>query len=151
MPKTLLLLDLDGVLITTPTWRADDLAEDGYARFNTTAVDCLNKLLAFADLDIWLSSSRRKALSLDACQEIFRQRGLQQVPLGFLPIYPPSYSRKVEVLTFLKARGSTNFLILDDDKSLNGLDSFYKNRLVLTSYYKGFGVEELELAKRILE
>lgn len=42
------------------------------------------------------------------------------------------------------------FIILDDDKSLNGLAPSYKERLVLTSYWQGFKEEQLKLATKIL-
>ena len=58
--KNLLLLDIDGVLITTPPWKQDVIHNDGYSEFNETNVANLNKLLSKIDnVEIWLSSTRR--------------------------------------------------------------------------------------------
>jgi hypothetical protein len=40
---------------------------------------------------------------------------------------------------------------LDDDKSLNDLDSNIKQRLILTELMKGFGAEELQKAISLIE
>lgn len=56
MNKVLLILDLDGVLITTPTWKADEIDSDGYSKFSRNCVSNLNRLLATANFEIWLSS-----------------------------------------------------------------------------------------------
>jgi len=38
MNKTTLILDLDGVLITTPSWKADEMDADGYSKFNENCI-----------------------------------------------------------------------------------------------------------------
>lgn len=148
---TILLLDLDGVLITTPAWQANPLSSDGYATFNTQAVACLNELLNQAPFEIWLSSSRRKGKTLEEFQVIFEHRGIIQPIAGYLPLYPKDYSRKEEVQAFIPSLQGQDFLIIDDDKSLNGLELAYKKRLVLTKYHQGFQKEQLELAITILK
>ncbi len=60
-----LILDLDGVLITTPLWKADEMDSDGYSKFNQSCIDNLNELLSLADFDIWLSSTRRTVKSIE--------------------------------------------------------------------------------------
>lgn len=146
----ILLLDLDGVLITTPAWRANELAADGYAVFDTQAVACLNELLAVANCELWLSSSRRKGKSLETFQAIFEARGIVAPLTGLLPVYPSSFSRKEELQAFIPSLQGQDFLIIDDDKSLNGLAPAYKKRLVLTPYHQGFREEQLALAKAIV-
>ncbi|MGH1338082.1 MAG: HAD domain-containing protein [Aureispira sp.] len=151
MSTTILFLDLDGVLITTPAWRPNEIATDGYSAFNPICVHYLNALLPLANFEIWLSSSRRKTSSLEAFQGIFERRGVAAKLAGFLPDYPNCHSRKEEILTFITTMKISNFLILDDDKSLNGLAPVYKERLVLTSYFQGFKEEQLALATTILK
>ena len=97
-----------------------------------------------------MSSSRRKATSLEDFQGIFERRGIQGRLTGFLSNYPHCTSRKEEILAFLPTIASQGFIILDDDKSLNGLAPSYKKRLVLTSYLQGFKEEQLSLALVIL-
>lgn len=144
-----LLLDLDGVLITTPAWRANELAADGYAVFDAQAVACLKELLAVANFELWLSSSRRKGKSLEEFQAIFEARGIAALT-GLLPVYPSSFSRKEELQAFIPSLQGQDLLIIDDDKSLNGLAPAYKKRLVLTQYHQGFREEQLTLAKAMV-
>jgi hypothetical protein len=139
----LLLLDLDGVLITTPPWKTDLLHADGYSDFNPVCVQQLNTLLAATSSEIWLSSSRRKAKTLEEFNLIFKNRGIQQTIVDFLPVYPFNYSRKKEIEAFLAFQQPDKYLILDDDKSLNGLAPVHKNRLVLTNSLQGFSKKKL--------
>ena len=39
------LLDIDGVLVTTPPWKSVELLSDGFMKFNETAVKNLNLLV----------------------------------------------------------------------------------------------------------
>lgn len=143
MNKLTLILDLDGVLITTPPWKKDEIDLDGYSKFNQSCVDNLNELLSLADFDIWLSSARREVKSIEEFNTIFRNRNIKGVIGGFLPKYK---NRKEEIFKFIDDYKPIRYLILDDDKSLNGLDSIIKNRLVLTDLMYGFDKEKLELA-----
>jgi hypothetical protein len=47
-------------------------------------------------------------------------------------------SRKVEILNWFESNDiHEDFIIIDDDKSLNDLPTFYKDRLILTSSLVG--------------
>lgn len=146
-----LLLDLDGVLITTPSWKADEIEEDGYSKFNDGCIDRLNVLLEHKRIQIWLSSSRRTTKTLNEFNKIFKARSINGRITGFLPIYEDCKNRKEEILNFIKEKGITKYLILDDDNSLNGLNKEVKGKLVKTDYLIGFSEDNLIQAKRILE
>ena len=146
MTKPLLILDLDGVLITTPTWKSDEIDTDGYSKFNHQCVKNLNKFLSEFEFEIWLSSTRRTVKTLEEFNDIFKNRNIEKSINGFVPEYKDCMTRKDEVLRFIKEHKTSNFLIIDDDKSLNGLDEKYKKKLVLTELLKGFDMEKLELA-----
>ena len=145
MSYPLLILDLDGVLITTPPWRADTIAEDGYSAFNPTCIANFNTLLTNQKFDIWLSSSRRTTQTLDTFNQIFQNRHILSPIKGFLPNYETTKSRKEEITQFLHTFPSTQFLIIDDDTSLNDLEDRYKKWWIPTSLYKGFDAEALAL------
>lgn len=142
----ILVLDIDGVLITTPTWKSDSIDSDGYSAFNQNCVENLNNLLALDSFNIWLSSTRRTAKSLREFNDIFKNRGITGEIAGFLPEYPNCKNRKEEVLAFLKETKPSQFLIIDDDKSLNGLNNEFKKNLISTELTKGFNEEKLEEA-----
>ncbi len=88
-----LILDLDGVLITNPPWKADRIHSDGYSEFNESCVENLNRLLTLAEFDIWLSSTRRTVKTLTEFNLIFKNRGIKKDIIGFIPEYPDCRNR----------------------------------------------------------
>jgi hypothetical protein len=146
LKRTTLILDLDGVLITTPPWKADEMDSDGYSKFNQFCIDNLNELLSITKFDVWLSSTRRTVKTLEEFNLIFKNRNIREPIIGFLPEYMNCKNRKEEILEFLDEFKPERYLILDDDKSLNSLDNIMKDRLILTELLKGFNQEELKLA-----
>jgi hypothetical protein len=141
-----LILDLDGVLITNPSWKADQIDSDGYSEFNKSCVENLNRLLSLAKFDIWLSSTRRTVKSLTEFNLIFKNRNIKNEIIGFLPEYSNCKSRKDEILEFIEEFKVSDFLIIDDDKSLNGLKKSIKEKLILTELTKGLDSEKLKEA-----
>ncbi|MEO9503283.1 HAD domain-containing protein [Nonlabens ulvanivorans] len=141
-----MILDLDGVLITNPSWKADRIDSDGYSEFNKSCVENLNRLLTLVEFDIWLSSTRRTVKTLTEFNLIFKNRGIKKEIIGFLPEYANCINRKEEILKFIAEFKVSNFLIIDDDKSLNGLESEIKEKLILTELMKGFNLERLNEA-----
>ncbi len=146
-----LILDLDGVLITTSPWKADEIAADGYSEFNAKCVQNLNSLLQEYKFEIWLSSTRRTVKTVDEFNTIFQNRNIINSISGFLPKCEECNSRKEEVEKFILENELSDYLILDDDKSLNALPSNMKHKLVSTELLKGFTTERLEYALSILK
>ena len=149
--KTILILDLDGVLITTPSWKADEMDFDNYSKFCSTCINNLNNLLLSFEFDIWLISTRRTVKTLKEFNEIFKNRKIIQEIIGFVPQQNEINNRKEEVLHFIEKINPKNYIIIDDDKTLNGLNKNMKSNLVLTELMKGFNTEKLNEAKRIME
>ena len=150
MSKTSLILDLDGVLITTPTWKANEIDFDGYSKFNQSCINNLNELLTLKEFDIWLSSTRRTVKSVEEFNIIFKNRNIKEPIKGFLPVYKDCKNRKEEILKFIQEFNITSFLIIDDDKSLYDLDKILKEKLILTELMQGFNQKQLDLAKSII-
>lgn len=146
MNRRILILDLDGVLITTPNWKPDRIHSDRYSDFNEFCVKNLNQLLALVEFDIWLSSTRRTVKTLSEFNQIFKNRGIKNNIIGFLPEYSNCKNRKEEVLNFIAEYKVSNFLIIDDDKSFNGMEIGIKKRLILTELTNGFNAEKLKEA-----
>ncbi len=141
-----LILDLDGVLIINPSWKADRIHRDGYSEFNESCVENLNQLFTFAEFDVWLSSTRRTAKTLTEFNLIFKNRGINNKIAGFLPNYTDCRNRKEEIVKFISEFELSDFLIIDDDKSLNGLENEIKSKLISTELTKGFNSEKLKEA-----
>ena len=150
MKNTTLILDLDGVLITTPPWKADKIDPDGYSKFNDDCIKNLNELLEKVEIEIWLSSTRRTVKTLDEFNNIFKNRKIRKSITGFVPVYENIKNRKEEVERFINERKLENYIILDDDKSLNELNFEMKKNLVLTELIKGFDQEKLNEAIKLI-
>lgn len=149
MPTTL-ILDLDGVLITTPSWKTDKVHADGYSDFNTSCISNLNELLSLHNFKIWLSSTRRTKKSIAEFNAIFKNRNISQKIVGFLPVYDDCNSRKEEVEKFILENNLTDFLIIDDDKSLKSMKQEYQNRIISTDLTIGFNKDKLNEAVLLL-
>lgn len=149
--KTTLILDLDGVLITTPSWKADEIDFDNYSKFNSLCTENLNTLLSLYDFDIWLISTRRTVKTLKEFNEIFKNRNINQKISGFVPQQDEVKSRKEEVQFFIESQQPKSYIIIDDDKTLNGLNEELKSNLIHTELMRGFNDEKLKEAKKIME
>lgn len=115
-----ILLDLDGVLITTKPWESDVILEDGFAQFNDKSVAKLNEYLESTGYDIVLTSSRRYTTEIDRMNEFFKARGIKGQIIQYLPLYDLDlrYSRYDEVMRFIMKHRPEHYLVIDDDKSL---------------------------------
>ncbi|CAN5282428.1 hypothetical protein BH09BAC1_BH09BAC1_15870 [soil metagenome] len=150
MPRLIIILDLDGVLITTPPWKADEIHTDGYSVFNQRCVDCFNELLTGLDAEVWVISTRRKGKTLHELQTIFQARGIHAPIAGLVPVYDDDMNRKDEALRFIRENNLQHYLIIDDNTLLNRLPREMKKRLVVTKYLLGFNEEKLAETREIL-
>ena len=116
-----ILLDLDGVMITTKPWESDFILADDFAEFNPRAVTKLNQLLKETGYDIVLTSARRYVHDIDQMNEFFKTRGIEGQIIDYLPLYDVNlrYSRFDEVMRFLQKHRPNNYLMIDDDKSMS--------------------------------
>lgn len=149
--KNVIILDLDGVLITTPPWKPDTIHPDGYSDFNPDCVAEFNRLLIEFDAEIWLSSSRRSNKTVAEFNTIFNNRGITRKISGFIPGGTQGSSRLVQLNTFLDHEPILRFLILDDDTTLNGLVEnrklFWIQTLPLIGFNERKRMEALERIK----
>jgi hypothetical protein len=135
----LIFLDIDGVMAPAKSWQRPDILEDGFVDFSSKAVSVLQDVLAQnADTTIILTTSHKSRFSLSQWKIIFERRGLKVNKLESLNDNNDFQSRKVEILNWFESNDiHEDFIIIDDDKSLNDLPTFYKDRLILTSSLVG--------------
>ena len=148
-----IFLDIDGVLISTfPTWQHDEMDTDGYSKFNDGAVANLKQLLAeFPDWRIVISSTRRLGKSLERLEEIFSFRGLGNLIVDKVPDCDDlRLSRALEISRYISEKNIQEFVIIDDDTSITGMDETVLPNIVLTKYRQGFDADSLAVAWRIL-
>ena len=135
----LVFLDIDGVMAPAKSWQRPDILEDGFVDFSSKAVTVLQDILAQnPNSTIILTTSHKSRFSLSQWKIIFERRGLNVNKLESLNDNTDFHSRKIEILNWFDSNDvQEDFIIIDDDKSLNDLPTFYKDRLILTSSLVG--------------
>jgi hypothetical protein len=129
----LIFLDIDGVMVPAKSWQSPELLNDGFPAFSLKAVHVLQNLIS-EDTTVMLTTSHKSRFTIEQWKEIFQKRGLQVVKLKSLEDNINCQSRKDEVLNWFNLNNvSEEFIIIDDDKSLNGLPTYLKDKLILTS------------------
>lgn len=144
----LIYLDIDGVMVRANSWKRPEMLEDGFYAFSSGAVKALEKLIRFSNAEIVLTTSHKNRYSINEWHNIFNRRNLQVNKISRLPKNIDFLNRKEELLKwFNKDRLSEDFIIIDDDKSLNGLPPFLKEKLIQTS--ASVGLTEILVDKAI--
>ena len=150
----IILLDIDGVLEITPAWRKVEILSDGFMKLNENALKNLAILYEKTNASIILTTTHRIKYDESKWKEIFKLRGLNFETISKL-------NEKTEIGQLLD-RGSEikewvenneknlNYVIIDDDTSINALSNSIKKRWVSTKSFVGFDKECLEKALFIL-
>ena len=140
----LIFLDIDGVMVPAASWKIPEILEDGFPMFTAKSIQSLGSLLS-ADTKIILTTSHRDRFSIEKWKAIFEKRGLHVKNLDRLPSSNTHGKRKDEILQWFATHlRPTNFVIIDDDKTLYDLPSGLKDHLVITSSLVGLTPEKLE-------
>ena len=132
-------LDIDGVMVHANPHKSVEFDDDGFYKFNRTAVDALNAVVNKDD-ELILSTSHRFRFSVVEWLDIFQFRGVKVRNISILNIpVQHKISRKSEILNWIDRYNlaADDLIIIDDDKSLNDLPNDLKERLVLTNPYTG--------------
>jgi hypothetical protein len=146
----LIFLDIDGVMVPAKSWKNPELLDDGFPAFSSKAVHVLQQLIT-NDTTIMLTTSHKTSYTLTRWKEIFKTRGIDINTIKSLDENTNFLNRKDEVLNWFNLNNvSEKFVIIDDDKSLNGLPDFLKTKLILTSPLIGLTESHLEEIKEIL-
>jgi hypothetical protein len=77
-----ILLDLDGVLITTPAWRAVETESDGFFKFNERAAANLAVILTATNAAVVLTTSHRINYSLAQWSAFLRREAFYPLLLA---------------------------------------------------------------------
>lgn len=123
---------------------------DGFPAFSPKAVHVLQQLLN-KDTTIILTTSHKMRFSVDQWKLIFEKRGLYLEKLKSLDQNSHFRNRKEEVMNWFNLNNvKEDFLIIDDDKSLNDLPYHLKRNLILTSPMIGLTESHLEEIRSLL-
>jgi|SRR6056297_778232 len=150
----LILLDIDGVMVPAKPWSAPTNLEDGFPMFSLKSIHALNHILSQRKADIVLSTSHRDRFSLDEWTQIFRKRGIEANIIGKLSTHhsEPLQSRASEIRAwYMDYTGEDDFIIIDDDKTLNSLSQYLKARVVQTNPMVGLNASHVIKAVELLD
>jgi hypothetical protein len=148
------LLDIDGVLVTTPGWRVAEQHSDGFLKFNQRALMNLVRLITETKASIVLTSTHRITFSNEEWKEIFNARGIpvdniQKV--NEIHTVKDMMDRASEIKEWINNLGEHgSFVIIDDDLSLHSLPTDLKNKWVRTRSLIGLDEEGTNKAITIL-
>ena len=148
-----ILLDFDGVMITTPTWRAVASLEDGFMAFNESCVENLARILAITQADIVLTTTHRIHYSETQWRQLLHNRRIMTnkiTKVNQAKTFAELSIRHTEVLRWVNTNPNETYVIIDDDKSLRELPLEIKSRWVETDFYVGFTMLDSERAVDIL-
>ena len=148
----LILLDIDGVMVPANSWKRPEFLEDGFPSFSIKATNALKKIISETNANILLTTSHKTSYSLKEWRNIFKKRNITLHKISRLSENVNYLSRKQEILEwFATKKDNKEFMIIDDDKSLNDLPKFLKNRLIQTSSSIGLTNELADEAIKRLE
>jgi hypothetical protein len=146
----LIFLDIDGVMVPAKSWRKPELLDDGFPAFDSKAVGVIQQLIS-EDTTIMLTTSHKSSYTLAQWKEIFKKRGIEIYNIKSLDENTNFINRKDEVLNWFNLNNvDEKFIIIDDDKSLNALPAFLKNKLILTSSLIGLTENHLDEINEII-
>lgn len=146
----LIFLDIDGVMVPAKSWERPELLDDGFPVFSSRATRVLQNIIS-DDATVMLTTSHKSTYTIDEWKTIFEKRNIRITNLKSLDKNIYNLSRKDEVLNWFNINDiNEDFVIIDDDKSLNALPLFLKDNLILTSSLVGLTDQHLEEIKSIL-
>jgi len=146
----LFFLDIDGVMVPAKGWKSPEFLNDGFPAFSSKATRTLQSLIS-AEVTVILTTSHKSKFSIEEWKSIFRNRGIDIEKLKSLPENINNLSRKDEIVNWFSVNNvDDDFVIIDDDQSLNELPNFLKVKLVQTSPYIGLTEEHTATIKSIL-
>ncbi len=147
----LILLDIDGVMVQAKSWSPPPILEDGFSMFTKQAVSALNSIIEASNADILLTTSHKGRFSITKWESIFSLRGVKVNGIDRLTSDSTVMTRAEEISSWFSTNNNVaDFVILDDDKSLNGLSKYLKSRLVLTQPLVGLNSTHITNSLSIL-
>ena len=142
-------LDIDGVMVPAKSWKSPEFLNDGFPAFSSKAILALQNLISEEDTVI-LTTSHKSKFSIEKWKSIFKNREINIDKIESLPENINNFSRKDEIVNWFNINSiEEDFVIIDDDNSLNELPYFLKENLIQTSPYIGLTEEHAKIVKSI--
>jgi hypothetical protein len=148
-----ILLDIDGVLVTEPSWKKVEIGADGFMLFNKQSAENLVDILSLTGADVVLASTHRISFTIERWLEIFKIRGIAINKLSKLndrQSLSDMQDRGSEIQEWIHKNCEANYVIIDDDLSINNLPEAIKQRWVTIKPYIGIDADARQMALDIL-
>lgn len=146
-----ILLDIDGVMVPAKSWVSPQNMEDGFPMFSPKATRSLVAIISDRNIELILTTSHRHRFNIKEWKSIFKKRGISISIIKRTPPNNQHLRRKDEIVNWFKTNGQgSDFLIIDDDKSLNDLPVNLKRRLIQPSPYVGLNSSHTKEALEII-
>lgn len=148
-----ILLDMDGVLVTVPSWRKVEIGPDGFMLFNEKAAKNLADILSKTNASIVLTTTHRINYNIEKWLEILAVRGLKLESItkvnsvGSISLMG---SRASEIEEWVNNNALENYVIIDDDLSIENLPESIKSRWVKTNPMIGIDEQAKQAVLQIL-
>jgi 16S rRNA C1402 (ribose-2'-O) methylase RsmI len=148
----LILLDIDGVMVPASLWKKPEFLNDGFPTFSSKATHALQKIISETSANILLTTSHKSNYDIEEWENIFKNRGIQINKINRLSENTNRFTRKEEIVNWFNSNSAIyeEFIIIDDDKSLNDLPKFLKDRLIQTSPLIGLTDELVDEALKVI-
>ncbi len=150
----IILLDIDGVLVTEPSWKKVETGVDGFMLFNKQSAENLAFILAETNASIVLTTTHRINFSLEEWIDIFKKRGINVYSISKVndkQSLAEMPDRGTEIKEWIEMFGyDQNYVIIDDDPSINNLPLFIKHRCAMTKSFIGINDEVKQKVLEIL-
>lgn len=147
-----IFLDIDGVMVPAKSWESPNMLEDGFYSFSHKAVQAINQIIQ-ENTRIILTTSHKNRFTELQWKNIFNRRGIRIYNLEKLN-HDQNFicSRLSEIMQWFKINNSNgNYIIIDDDTSLNNLPEYHKSHLILTNSMIGLNNSHLLRVNKIVE
>ena len=138
----IIFLDIDGVMVPIKSWQAPKMLNDGFMEFSQNSIITLQNIID-KDIDntIIITSSHKDKFTIDQWQKIFESRNIKINKIKILDSY---FTKRIDqIVNYLETINEENFLIIDDDNSLNDLPKHLKQKLILTKPMLGLIEQDL--------
>lgn len=133
-----LFLDIDGVMVHANPSKSIDHLNDGFYAFDDEAITSLNRIIAKNVIDeIIISSSHRFKFTPSEWERLFSTRKININKISIVALERKSRKEEIQYWIRFRRLQPNEYIIIDDDKSLNGLPEYIKDRLTLTDPYIG--------------
>jgi HAD domain in Swiss Army Knife RNA repair proteins len=150
----LILLDIDGVMVPANSWKKPEFLNDGFPVFSHKATKALQRIISETSATILLTTSHKSNYEIKEWKNIFKLRDIKVNKIDRLCENTNHLNRKEEIINWwFNSKNSIyeDFIIIDDDKSLNALPKLLKNKLIQTSASVGLTDELANEALKIMK